>query len=278
MTQGGADIAPPCVETRGIAHVYRAADGSEVHALDDVSIEIPRRGFASLIGESGCGKSTLLKIIGGLLEPTEGEAYINGEPVEGPEQDSGYMFQDATLLPWRTAEANVLLPIEIRHGRKRAKASVGRARELLAQTGIGPFAEAYPHQLSGGMAQRVAICRMLVTEPTLLLLDEPFGALDELTRETMNEDMQSMCAHSGAAAIMVTHSIPEAVFLSDVVYVMSSRPGRIVDTIEINLPRPRDFETTTSQPEYLEDVRRVRHALTTGSGGSPTGDTDGRYH
>jgi NitT/TauT family transport system ATP-binding protein len=253
------------VSVRAVSHFYEGSDGSAVQALDDVSLDVPGGCFASLIGPSGCGKSTLLKIIGGLLRQTGGEAYVQGKLVAGPEQETGYMFQDATLLAWRTALDNVLLPMEVRHGRKGAKRLRGRAEEVLRLTGLWDFRSAYPHQLSGGMAQRVAISRMLVGDPALLLMDEPFGALDELTRDAMNEELQRVCMSSNATAMMVTHSIPEAVFLSDVVFVMSRRPATISHVIEVDLPRPRTLKGTATSPEYMGLVRRVRGALDEGN-------------
>lgn len=251
----------PRLVVDSVGHTYTGADGEEVKALDDSSFTVARGAFASLIGPSGCGKSTLLCIVGGLLRATSGESRISGEPVTSPSQDTGYMFQSATLLDWRTVLENIVLPIEVRHGRKRAQAASVRARELLNSTGLNEFEDSYPRELSGGMAQRVAICRMLVTDPDLLLLDEPFGALDEITRETMNEELQRVCLASGATSLMVTHSIPEAVFLSDAVFVMSSRPGHITTAIEIDLPRPRTFERTPADPRYSELVNSVRAAL-----------------
>jgi NitT/TauT family transport system ATP-binding protein len=189
---------------------------------------------------------------------------LDGSPVQGPRPDIGVMFQQATLLPWRTSLENVLLPIEIREGARTAATRRDLANELLAMVGLGGFEKAYPGELSGGMAQRVAICRMLVIEPTILLLDEPFGALDELTRERMNEELQRICAERNATAFMVTHSIPEAVFLGDVLFVMSSRPGRIAVVVQIDLPRPRDFSVTTS-PHFGEIVQHVREQLDLGA-------------
>jgi NitT/TauT family transport system ATP-binding protein len=173
------------------------------------------------------------------------------------------MFQQATLLPWRTAVENVLLPIELRDGAKAAKAHRDLAVELLGIVGLAGFEKAYPGELSGGMAQRVAICRMLITEPSVLLLDEPFGALDELTRERMNEELQRICAERNATAFMVTHSIAEAVFLGDVLFIMSARPGRIAEVLHIDLPRPRSFEVTTTA-HFGEIVQYVRSKLDLG--------------
>lgn len=250
------------LRVQDVTHLYRGSNGQDVEALQAVSVNVSRGAFASLIGVSGCGKSTLLRIMGGLLSPTSGAVLSHGSRVIGPNRDVGFMYQEATLLPWRTALDNVLLPIEIRDGRSAAQAARPKAEALLATTGLAKFAKSYPDELSGGMAQRVAICRMLVSDPSLLLLDEPFGALDELTRESMNLELQQVCADAEATAVMVTHSIPEAVFLSDVVHVMSPRPGRVVKEIVIDLPRPRSFTDTTASPAYARAVQDVRQALT----------------
>jgi NitT/TauT family transport system ATP-binding protein len=236
---------------------------NEVHALDRIDLTVERGQFASIIGASGCGKSTLLKIMAGLVRPSAGQVILEGTAVQGPRQDIGMMFQQATLLPWRTAIENVLLPIEIRDGAKAAKVRRDLAAELLGIVGLAGFEKAYPGELSGGMAQRVAICRMLITEPSVLLLDEPFGALDELTRERMNEELQRICAERNATAFMVTHSIAEAVFLGDVLFIMSARPGRIAEVLPIDLPRPRSFSVTTTA-HFGEIVQYVRSRLDLG--------------
>jgi len=240
-----------------------AAGRGELKALGPVDVELVRGQFASIIGPSGCGKSTLLKIMAGLLAATGGTVTVQDRPVIGPRRDIGIMFQQATLLPWRTALENVLLPIEIRDGRRGSRARLGDARALLDLVGLTGFEGAYPNQLSGGMAQRVAICRMLITQPALLLLDEPFGALDELTRDAMNVELQRICLQQDATTFMVTHSIAEAVFLSDVIYVMTARPGLIAEIVPVNLPRPRTL-TMATEASFGEIVRRVRARLDAG--------------
>ena len=249
------------LEVRSLSKVYAR---NHVHALDGIDLQIFKGRFASIIGPSGCGKSTLLKIMAGLIPASGGQVVLNGSPVQGPRPDIGVMFQQATLLPWRTSLENVLLPIEIREGAQAAGSYRDLANELLSMVGLSGFENAYPGELSGGMAQRVAICRMLVIEPSILRLDEPFGALDELTRERMNEELQRICSERNATAFMVTHSVPEAVFLGDVLYVMSSRPGRIAEVVEIELSRPRDFSVTT-QPRFGEIVQHVREQLDLGA-------------
>jgi len=251
------------VRVDGITKVFAARD---LRALDPITLSINDGDFVSLIGPSGCGKSTLLKIMAGLIPSTGGRVMLQGSPVVGPRDDIGIMFQQATLLPWRTALDNVILPIEIRSGSKAAKGERARALELLNSVGLKEFDTVYPHELSGGMAQRVAICRMLVTEPAVLLLDEPFGALDELTRDYMNEELQRICSERNATAFMVTHSIAEAVFLGDRVVVMSARPGRIAEIIDVPLPRPRTLDMTTRE-EFGQIVRRVREKLDVGGMG-----------
>ena len=248
------------LEIEGISKVYAR---NSVRALDGIDLEVRDGEFVSIIGPSGCGKSTLLQIAAGLIPATTGELRLEGTPVVGPRQDIGIMFQQATLSPWRTALQNVLLPIEIREGGKTARARSGKALELLKLVGVGDFAKAYPRELSGGMAQRVAVCRMLITEPTVLLLDEPFGALDELTRDRMNEELQRICLQRKATAMMVTHSIAEAVFLADRVAIMSSRPGRIAEIVDVDLPRPRTFEMA-AELRFAELTQHVRRELDLG--------------
>src|SRR3712207_447423 len=182
----------------------------------------------------------------GLIPPSTGRIILQGTPVTGPRRDIGMMFQHATLFPWRTTLENIVLPIEIRDGKKAAMAQHHQARRLLKLVGLEGFENVYPSELSGGMAQRTAICRMLITEPAVLLLDEPFSALDELSRDFMNMELQRICLERNATAFLVTHSIPEAVILSDVIYVMSSRPGRFIEIIEIDLPRPRTLDMMTT--------------------------------
>ena len=189
---------------------------------------------------------------------------LAGRPVTGPRRDIGMMFQQATLFPWRTAIENVVLPIEVRDGKRAARAAHDPALALLDLVGLKGFEQVYPGELSGGMAQRVAICRMLITEPTVLLLDEPFSALDELTRDFMNMEMQRICMQRDATVLLVTHSIAEAVILSDVVYVMTPRPGRFVEAVEIDLARPRSLDMM-SDPHFGELVNRIRSHLDKGA-------------
>lgn len=249
------------VSIRNVSHIFEGRGGKDVHALDNVSMEIPLGHMAAIIGPSGCGKSTLLYVLGGLLDPTGGTAYVDGQPAMTMDRRKvGYMFQQPTLLAWRTTLNNVLLPFEIRYGKKAATQKRDKAMKLLETTGIGEFHHSYAHQLSGGMAQRAAICRMLITDPSLLLLDEPFGALDELTRDAMDEELGRVVEEHKATSFIVTHSIPEAVFLADAIYVMTPRPGRIFRVIPISFPRPRSISVTTT-PEFAELTGAVRNAL-----------------
>jgi len=273
MTESAEAVDRAGHETRPVNdEVVRITDLSKtfhkrgLKALDDVNVTLSHGTFTSVIGPSGCGKSTLLKIMAGLIPATSGEILLNGKPVTGPRQDIGIMFQQPTLLPWRTSLDNVLLPIEVRSGSAAAKAHSEDALKLLELVGLGGFDQVRPYELSGGMAQRVAICRMLVTGPAILLLDEPFGALDELTREYMNVELQRICRERDATSFMVTHAIPEAVFLADQVFVMSARPGRIATVVDVDLPRPRTLDMMTT-PEFGALVRRVRGTLDMGIDG-----------
>ena len=251
------DAAPPVYELRGVSKIFVLRN---VQALDAIDLRLPKGSFSSVIGSSGCGKSTLLKIMAGLLPPSRGSVVLAGKPVTGPRRDIGMMFQQATLFPWRTTIENIVLPIEIRDGRKAARAHHDEASQLLDLVGLKGFEHVYPSELSGGMAQRAAICRMLITAPEVLLLDEPFSALDELTREFMNMELQRICSSQHATSFLVTHSIPEAVILSDVVYVMSPRPGRIVEAVTIDLPRPRTLDML-STAHFGTIVQAIRDRL-----------------
>jgi NitT/TauT family transport system ATP-binding protein len=208
-----------------------------VLAIEDVSLSIAPGEFVSVLGPSGCGKSTLLRCIAGLESPTSGTVRVNAAPVSGPPEGLGMVFQRDALLDWRNVADNLMLPIDFRRGDRAAARK--RAAALLALTGLQGFEKSYPAQLSGGMRQRVAICRALVDDPVLLLMDEPFGALDALTRDQMNIELQRMWLSEHKTVLFVTHSITEAIFLGDRVVVFTPRPGRIADVIEVDLPRPR---------------------------------------
>ncbi|MGI9490787.1 MAG: ABC transporter ATP-binding protein [Geminicoccaceae bacterium] len=252
---------PPTAETvYALSEVSKTYASNAVEALRGISLSLDKGGFSSVIGSSGCGKSTLLKIMAGLIPPSAGSVILSGRPVTGPRRDIGMMFQQATLFPWRTTIENVVLPIEIRDGRGAARAAHDKARALLDLVGLKGFEGVYPNELSGGMAQRAAICRMLVTDPAVLLLDEPFSALDELSRDFMNMELQRICMDQHATAFLVTHSIPEAVILSDVVIVLAPRPGRIAEKVPIDLPRPRTLDMITT-PKFGSLVEHIRNRL-----------------
>jgi NitT/TauT family transport system ATP-binding protein len=253
-------MSAPVVRLSGVQKIFERGDQPSTTALEDIDLEIVRGEFISLIGPSGCGKSTLLRIIGDLIAPTRGEVVVNGkpEPQARRDRDYGMVFQAPVLMEWRTVEENVKLPLEIL-GRPGAQRTA-RAREMLELVELGDFLRHYPYQLSGGMQQRVAIARALSFEPAIMLMDEPFGALDEMTRERMNSEVLRIWERTGTTIVFVTHSIPEAVFLSSRVVVMSARPGRITRVVDVDLPRPRDVETRESR-RYFELVTEVREAL-----------------
>ena len=233
-----ADRAPALIQARGLSKTYVTGSG-EVTALKGLDFEIYDGEFVSVVGQSGCGKSTLLKVLAGLLPYTAGSVELNGKPLRGPTPQAAVVFQSPVLLPWRTVLDNVLLPIEFR---KLPMASYRQsAADLLAMVGLSEFAQRYPFELSGGMQQRTAIVRALVQDPRLLLMDEPFGALDAMTREQMNLELMRIWSKSDKTVIFITHSIAEAIFLSDRVIAMTARPGTIADVITINLPRPREL-------------------------------------
>jgi NitT/TauT family transport system ATP-binding protein len=243
------------VEIKGLTKRF-----DETTALQGIDLEIGEREFVSLIGPSGCGKSTLLRIIGDLIQPTSGTAVVNGKPARQAriDRDYGIVFQDPVLYDWRTVAKNIGLPLELaRWDRRRRTAKV---KEMLDLVELSGFENHHPWQLSGGMQQRVSIARALSFDPALLLMDEPFGALDEMTRERLNMELLQIWEASGSTVVFVTHSISEAVFLSTRVVVMSPRPGRISDVVAIDLPQPRTA-TTREEPRFFELVTKVREAL-----------------
>jgi NitT/TauT family transport system ATP-binding protein len=238
----------------GVSKSFAARDGLSTLAVEGVDLDIGTSEFVSLLGPSGCGKSTLLSIIAGLLQPTSGEARIAGKPVLAPYTNIGIVFQNDLLLDWRTVLGNVLIQFEMR-GMK-TEPHRERARALIGSVGLGDFEGKYPWELSGGMRQRVAICRALIHDPPLLLMDEPFGALDALTRAQLQIDLQNIWQSSRKTVVFVTHSIEEAVFLSDRVIVMTPRPGRVREIIAVDLPRPRGLGTR-EHPAFTEAIQRV---------------------
>ena len=248
---------------RELAKIYETRDGHNVLALASINLSIKDGEFLTVVGPSGCGKSTLLKVLGGLTDITRGEALLNGSPIVGPRRDIGVVFQSPTLLPWRTVLDNVMLPIHVL-GLDRTEGEE-RARGLIEMVGLAGFEMKYPNELSGGMQQRVAISRALVHQPALLLMDEPFGALDALTREAMNTELQRIWMETRRTIFLITHSITEAVFLGDRVAVMTPRPGKLAEQIDVDLPRPRSLDIMTS-PRFGELVTRIRGLLQTQGG------------
>jgi NitT/TauT family transport system ATP-binding protein len=248
------------ISTRGLYKTYSTANAEPVIALQNVNLDIAAGEFISLIGPSGCGKSTLLRLIADLITPTQGDLKVNGkDPHQARlDRDYGMVFQAATLYDWRSVSKNVQLPLEIMGYSKKAREE--RAQKMLELVELGKFGQHYPWQLSGGMQQRVAIARALAFEPSILLMDEPFGALDEFTRERMNMELLSIWKRTGITVIFVTHSIPEAVFLSSRIVVMSPRPGRITKIVDNTVPYPRVFETRETPP-FFEKVTEVRELL-----------------
>ncbi len=224
-------------------------------ALDRVALDIGRGEFAAVVGPSGCGKSTLMRIVAGLDTADQGDVRVGGQPVQGPHPGVGIVFQSAVLLPWKTVRGNIAFPFEMGGADPRPHAA--RIDGLIRLAGLAGFEAHLPHQLSGGMQQRVAICRALAPDPDLLLLDEPFGALDAMTRETMNLELQRIWMESRKTVLMITHGIAEAVFLADRVHVMTARPGAIARSFDVDLPRPRTAETV-EDPRFRRLVREVR--------------------
>ncbi|MFD3595720.1 ABC transporter ATP-binding protein [Nocardia sp. NPDC058640] len=258
VVEPDSPVSPAAVELSNLGKTFAAGD---VTALSDVSLTVAPGEFVSLIGPSGCGKSTLLRIIADLETPSSGTATVHGKPARQAriDQDYGIAFQQAGLLEWRTVAANVELPLELHRVPKAQRKA--RSAELLDMAGLSEFADRYPAELSGGMQQRVAIARALARKPSLLLMDEPFGALDEMTRERMQGELLRIAGETGAAVVFVTHSIPEAVYLSDRVVVLSARPGRISDIVTTGgWDRQSDTDVRAST-EFFAAVAAVRAAL-----------------
>ena len=246
--------AAPAISIRALSKSYRTRKGA-IHALASLTFDLHHGEFVSVVGPSGCGKSTILKLIAGIIPPSAGSIAIDGAPLTGPSDKVGVVFQSPVLLPWRTVYENILLPVDVRR-RPRADARAS-AMELIELVGLTGFEERYPFELSGGMQQRVAICRALITDPAILLMDEPFGALDAMTRESMNLELQRIWLEKRKTVFLITHSIPEAVFLSDRVIVLSSRPGRIDEIIDIDLERPRDLDLMSDE-RFGTYTKRIR--------------------
>ena len=261
---------PPLIAVDQVSRVFTSG-ARVVTALEKVSFEIHAGNFVSIVGPSGCGKSTLLKIIAGLLPVSSGVASVNGRRVDQPLENVGMIFQAPVLLKWRTVLGNILLPVEF--AKLDVTSYMDKARALIKLVGLDGFEEMYPHELSGGMQQRASLCRALVTDPQLLLMDEPFGALDAMTRDELDIELLRIWEERKKTVLFVTHSIQEAVFLSDLIFVMSARPGRLIETIGVDLPRPRTMEmmSTAKFGEYTLKIRALLAA--SGALGSKTGST-----
>lgn len=246
---------PPVLEARSLHMTFFDPPRVDLPVLADASFAVSEGEFLAIVGPSGCGKSTLLRLLAGLIRPTSGAVLFRGQPVAAPRREIGLMFQRANLMPWRTVQGNIVLPLEI--ARLSAAEMAARASALISLVGLDGFADAYPSQLSGGMQQRVALARALIHEPAVLLLDEPFASLDALTRERMNAELMRICGLTGPTVVMVTHSIGEAVSLADRVLVVSPRPGRVRAEFQIPLPRPRPVGVT-AEPEFAALARAIR--------------------
>jgi NitT/TauT family transport system ATP-binding protein len=253
---------PPLIRVEEVSRVFTSG-ARVVTALERVSFEIQERNFVSIVGPSGCGKSTLLKIISGLLPATSGTVSVSGKPVIEPLENVGMVFQSPVLLKWRPVIGNILLPVEF--AKLDVSSHVEIARSLIKLVGLQGFEEMFPHELSGGMQQRVSLCRALVTDPQLLLMDEPFGALDAMTRDDLDLELLRIWEERRKTVLFVTHSIQEAVFLSDLVFVMSARPGKLLQTLAIDLPRPRTMEMMNSS-KLGDYALKIRALLATASG------------
>jgi NitT/TauT family transport system ATP-binding protein len=247
------------IEFRGVSHRFVSSQSDPVQALESISMAIERHEFVALVGPSGCGKSTLLRLIAGLIRPTMGSVEIHGQPVVEPRDEIGIVFQRPTLLPWLNVLDNVIFPIRHKHGTVDA-ASRQRARELLQLVHLADFADKTPDELSGGMQQRVAIARSLLHDPEILLMDEPFSALDALTRDAMSFELLRICRQRPKTVAFVTHSIPEALLLADRIIVMGPRPGRIREIVHVPLSRPRTLQSM-SDPAFNETASHIRQTI-----------------
>ncbi|NYT22975.1 ABC transporter ATP-binding protein [Alcaligenaceae bacterium] len=252
----GIEPGHPFIQIKGLEKSYRSQDGGSIRALGPITLDIRKNEFLTIVGPSGCGKSTLLKLLAGLISRSSGSIHIAGQEIFGPQLDIGVVFQAPVLLPWRTAIENVMLPAHV--NKLDPRKSKARGLELLSMVGLGDFHAKYPNELSGGMQQRVAIARALMHDPSTLLMDEPFGALDAMTRESMNVEIRRLWANAGKTVIFVTHSIPEAVFLGTRVLVLSSRPGKIAEIVDVELDEDRSLDIVASDVfgTYTRRIRR----------------------
>lgn len=259
MSKKKTEKRKPIIQVKGLEKVYQAASG-QLLAIENLSFDVQDGEFVTVVGPSGCGKTTLLKILGGILAPTGGEITLKGKPVRGPQRGIGMVFQNPVLLAWRTSLKNVLLPMEILglEGGKYTK----KARNLLKLVGLKGFENKYPRELSGGMQQRVSIARALIHDPALLLMDEPFGSLDAITRDLMNLELLRIWRETKKTVVFITHSIPEAVFLADRVIVLTARPSNVAGIFEVSISRPRDMKDRSSRA-YSNLISSVRNLIGT---------------
>ena len=248
----------PFIQAQDITLTFKSKNRDAVTALDHFNLQVGQGEFVSIVGPSGCGKSTFLSILLGLMKPDSGEMQLNGKPIIGPSQERAMVFQEFGLLPWRTVAANIELGLELKGVPAVQRAN--RAGELIKLVGLKDFERHYPHELSGGMKQRVGLARALATEPEVLLMDEPFAALDAQTRDLMQAELLQIWERTKKTVLFVTHSIEEAAYLSDRVIIMTARPGRTKDILKIQLPRPRDYETRLT-PEFNEIKSRIWEVL-----------------
>jgi len=247
------------LQLEGVDKVFLAEDGRQVHALRDVNLEIREGELVCLVGPTGCGKTTLLRMVAGLESPTAGDILLDGRPVSGPGADRGMVFQQYSLFPWRSALANVTFGLEVKGIPRRDQ--LQRAQKALAQVGLEKFAKASPYELSGGMQQRVAIARALVNQPEVLLMDEPYGSLDERTRQTLQDVLLNLCSQEKKTVLFITHSLDEAVYLADRVVIMGGMPGRVIGDVALALPHPRE---RVSQP-FVEALLHIRQVIADGA-------------
>ena len=254
----GASTVDGRILIEGVTKTY-SSDAGDILALDEIDLDIASGEFVSIVGPSGCGKSTLLRCIGGLIPATGGSIRIGGEEIRGPDARIGYVFQKAVLLPWRTVENNLLLPFEI-NGRT-TEANRDGVQKFLQMVGLSDYAQHRPTELSGGMQQRVSVARALVMSPSILMMDEPFGALDAQTRESMNEELLRIWREAETTIVFVTHDIGEALFLSDRIVIMSAQPGGIQNIIDVDIPRPRTFDQVESDERFWRMRNTIREAL-----------------
>ncbi|HLH69868.1 MAG TPA: ABC transporter ATP-binding protein [Candidatus Dormibacteraeota bacterium] len=245
------------VEEVSLSYPRPAREGGVLRVLQQVSFQVREREFVTLIGPTGCGKTSLLRIVAGLVRQSSGKVLIDGQQVNGPSEIAAYVFQQIALLPWRTVQRNVELALELRLHRRLRAADRQRAREVIELVGLGGFEHYYPYQISGGMQQRVGIARALVTEPKLLLMDEPFGALDAQTRRILQDELLRWRERTGVSVLFVSHDLDEAVYLSDTLLVMSARPAAILDRIHVTLPEPRTDHDCRAVKEYADAHRRA---------------------